>query len=605
MLYACGVIPVIWLALLLAPYVGGGLVGLVRNGGAALNHPFHIVWCEDSMKTVLIFLLLYGTGIGVYLSTDRNYRRREEHGSAKWGSPAAIRRKYADKVFFQNKILTQNTTIGLDGRKHRRNLNVLVIGGSGAGKSRFVAEPNVMQCNTSFVLLDPKGELLRDTGGLLEANGYVVRVIDLINMEKSHCYNPFVYLRNDNDIQRLVTNLFQNTTPKNSKGGQDPFWDQAAQMLLLALVFYLHYEAPPEEQNFAMVMEMIRAGDVMEDNPDYCSPLDELFDRLEIQNPEHIALKYYRSYHSGSAKTLKSIQITLIARLEKFNLNSLSKITQTDELELDTLGERKTAIFAVIPDNDSSFNFLIGILYTQMFQQLYFQADMVHGGRLPVHVHFVMDEFANVALPDEFDKLLATMRSREISVSIIIQNLAQLKALFEKQWESIVGNCDELIYLGGNEQSTHEYISKLLGKETLDTNTYGQSKGRNGSYSTNWQLAGRELLTPDEVRMLDNRYALVFIRGERPVMDFKYDILKHPNVKLTPDGGAQPYRHGEDRLSFASVTFNPDSHDKLPELQARKYNYVLLSEEELEERIDKWEENQHEKETKQPTGDTH
>ena len=349
-----------------------------------------------------------------------------------------------------------------------------------------------MNANTSFVCLDPKGELLRDTGNLLKSKGYEIKVIDLINMEKSHCYNPFVYLRNDNDIQRLVTNLFKNTTPKGSQS-QDPFWDQAAQMLLLALIFYLHYEAPEDEQNFPTVMEMIRAGEVHEDDEGFVSPLDELFDRLEMRNPEHIALKYYRNYHSGSGKTLKSIQITLVARLEKFNLESLAGITQTDEMELWSVGEKKTAVFAVIPDNDSSFNFLVGMLYTQLFQQLYYQADIVHGGRLPVHVHFVMDEFANVALPDEFDKLLATMRSREISVSIIIQNLAQLKALFEKQWESIVGNCDEFLYLGGNEQSTHEYVSKLLGKETIDTNTYGQSKGRNGSYSVNWQITGRDM----------------------------------------------------------------------------------------------------------------
>ena len=474
-LYACGVIPVVWLALLLAPYMGGGLVGLVRYGGAALDHPFHIVWCEDSLKTVLIFLLCYGLGIGVYLSTDRNYRRREEHGSAKWGDPRAINRKYADKELTANKILTQNVAIGLDGRRHRRNLNVLVVGGSGAGKTRFYAKPNIMNANTSLIVLDCKGEILRDTGGLLEANGYDIKVLDLINMEKSHCYNPFAYLRNDNDIQRLVTNLFKNTTPKGAQS-QDPFWDQAAQMLLLALVFYLHYEAPPEERNFSMVMEMIRAGEVREDDDTYQSPLDELFDRLEMRDPEHIALKYYRNYRSGSGKTLKSIQITLVSRLEKFNLESLAGMTQTDEMELWSLGEKKTAIFAVIPDNDSSFNFIVGLLYTQLFQQLYYQADVVHGGRLPVHVHFVMDEFANVALPDEFDKLLATMRSREISVSIIIQNLAQLKSLFEKQWESLVGNCDEFLYMGGNEQSTHEYVSKLLGKETIDTNTYASPK---------------------------------------------------------------------------------------------------------------------------------
>lgn len=586
-LYACGTIPVIWIALLLAPYVDGGLVALIRYGGAALNDPFHIVLCEDSMKAVLIFLTCYGLGIGIYLSTDRNYRRREEHGSAKWGVPRQVNQKYADKNITENKILTQNVAIGLDGRRHRRNLNILVCGGSGAGKTRFFAKPNIMNANTSFVCLDPKGELLRDTGNLLREKGYDIKVIDLINMEKSHCYNPFVYIRNDNDVQRLVTNLFKNTTPKGSQS-QDPFWDQAAQMLLLALVFYLHYEAPEDEQNFPMVMEMIRSGEVMEDNDEYRSPLDELFDRLEMREPDHIALKYYRNYRSGSGKTLKSIQITLVSRLEKFNLDSLASITQTDEMELWSLGEKRTAIFAVIPDNDSSFNFIVGLLYTQLFQQLYYQADVVHGGRLPIHVHFVMDEFANVALPDEFDKLLATMRSREISVSIIIQNLAQLKTLFEKQWESIVGNCDEFIYLGGNEQSTHEYVSKLLGKETIDTNTYGQSKGRNGSYSTNWQIAGRELLMPEEVRMLDNRYSLVFIRGERPVRDFKYDILKHPNVKLTTDGGAEAYRHGEDTCSVATVRFDKELLKQAAEKDTDdtvKHRFILLTEEELEDKF--------------------
>mgnify|MGYP003208311534 CR=1 FL=1 len=286
-------------------------------------------------------------------------------------------------------------------------------------------------------------------------------MLDLIDMEKSHCYNPFVYINSDDDIQRLTTNLFKNTTPKGSQT-QDPFWDQTAAMLLKALVCYLHYEAPPDEQNFSMVMEMIRAGDIKEDNEEYQSVLDELFERLEERNPEHIALKYYRAYYSGSAKTLKSIQISLVSRLEKFNLDSLAGITQCDEMDLGQIGEKKTAVFAVIPDNDSSFNFIVGMLYTQLFQQLYYQADSVHGGRLPVHVHFVMDEFANVALPDEFDKLLSTMRSREISVSIIVQNLAQLKALFEKQWESIVGNCDEFLYLGGNEQSTYEYVFNIL-----------------------------------------------------------------------------------------------------------------------------------------------
>lgn len=599
LLYCLGTIPVIWLALLIAPFMEDGLPGLIKNFGAAMSRPFYITLCGNSLKTILVLLLCYGLAIGIYLSTQRNYRRREEHGSAQWGSPVQVNRKYADKVPTRNKILTQNVSVGLDGRRHRRNLNTLVCGGSGAGKTRFFAKPNLCQANSSYVVLDPKGELLRDTGNLLSAKGYDIKVLDLINMEKSHCYNPFVYLRSDNDIQRLVTNLFKNTTPKGSQS-QDPFWDQAATMLLLALIFYLHYEAPPEEQNFPMVMEMIRAGEVREDDETYKSALDILFERLEMRNPEHIALKYYRSYHSGSGKTLKSIQITLISRLEKFNLESLASITQNDELELWSIGEKKTAVFAIIPDNDSSFSFLVGMLYTQLFQQLYYQADVIHGGRLPVHVHFLMDEFANVALPDEFDKLLSTMRSREISVSIIIQNLAQLKALFEKQWESIVGNCDEFLYLGGNEQSTHEYVSKLLGKETIDTNSYGQSKGRNGSYSTNWQLAGRELMTPDEVRMLDNRYALLFIRGERPVEDLKFDILKHPNIALTTDGGAEPYRHGEDSISIAALSIDEGLLKKAGAEPVGEDEYLFFCEEELEELLQKkMEEKQHEQENQE------
>ena len=580
-LYLCGIIPVVWLALLIAPYLSEGLPGLIANFGSVMNAPFNIQLCEDSARAVLILLLAYGVGLGIYISNDRNYRRREEHGSARWGIAHVVNRKYADKNWAHNKILTQNVSIGMDGRKHRRNLNVLVCGGSGAGKTRFYAKPNLMNADCSYVVLDPKGEMLRDCGEHLSKT-HDVKVIDLINMEKSHCYNPFVYLKTDNDIQRLVTNLFKNTTPKGSQS-QDPFWDQAASMLLLALVFYLHYEAPEDEQNFPMVMEMIRAGEVREDMEDFHSPLDELFDRLEMKNPDHIALKYYRNYRSGSAKTLKSIQITLVARLEKFNLESLAGITQTDEMDLWSIGEKKTVIFAVIPDNDSSFNFIVGMLYTQLFQQLYYQADQIHGGRLPVHVHFLMDEFANVALPDEFDKLLATMRSREISVSIIIQNMAQLKALFEKQWESIVGNCDEFLYLGGNEQSSHKYVSELLGKETIDTNTYGQSRGRNGSYSTNYQVSGRELMTPDEVRMLDNQYALLFIRGERPIRDFKYDILKHPNIRYTTDGGAPAYIHGEDTRSFATITFSPELIKQAAEMEVDDHNFVLFCEEELEE----------------------
>ncbi len=575
----------VWLGLLIAPAISGGLPEILENLSAVMSHPLQIKICEDSLKTVLIFLCAYGFGIGIYFATKRNYRRREEHGSAKWGAPGTVNKKYADKDKFQNKLLTQHVSIGLDGQRHRRNLNVLVVGGSGSGKTRFYAKPNIMNANTSFIILDCKGEILRSVGNLLK-DDYEIRILDLINMERSHCYNPFVYLRDDNDIQRLVTNLFKNTTPKGSQS-QDPFWDQAASMLLLALVFYLHYEAPEDEQNFPMVMEMIRAGEVHEEDDTYQSPLDELFERLEMRNPEHIALKYYRAYHSGSGKTLKSIQITLVSRLEKFNLSSLAGITQTDEMNLSSIGEKKTAVFALIPDNDSSFNFIVGMLYTQLFQQLYYQADVIHGGRLPVHVHFVMDEFANVALPDEFDKLLSTMRSREISVSIIIQNLAQLKALFEKQWESIVGNCDEFLYLGGNEQSTHKYVSELLGKETIDTNTYGRSDGMRGNFSTNWQISGRELLTSDEVRMLDNRYSILFIRGERPVMDDKYDILKHPNVALTADGSAKPYIHGGTENAVATVTLAGITANTPHEEPKTEAEYELYSDEEIEALISK------------------
>lgn len=577
-----GIIPVIWLALLVAPLVAGGLPEIFSGFTEAINNPLQVKWCEDSLKTVLIFLAAYGMGIGIYLSTRKNYRRREEHGSAKWGAAAAICKKYRDKRFTENKILTQNVRIGLDGRKHRRTLNTMVVGGSGAGKTRFFCKPNAMNANTSFVVLDPKGEIIRDTGHLLKEKGYEVRVLDLLNMEKSFCYNPFVYLQNDNDVQKLVTNLFKSTTPKGSQTN-DPFWDTAASMLLLALVFYLHYEAPEDEQNFPMIMEMLRAGDVREDNDEYQSPLDELFERLEMRNPDHIAVKYYKDYHSGSAKTLKSIQITLAARLEKFNLSSLAALTATDELDLPSLGEKRVALFALIPDNDVSFNFIISLLYTQLFQQLFYLADHKYGGSLPVPVHFLMDEFANVSLPDDFDKILSVMRSRNVSVSIILQNIAQLKALFEKQWESIMGNCDEFLYLGGNETSTHKLISEsYLGKQTLDMNTYGKSSGRSGNYSTNYQLTGRELMTPDEVRMLDNRYALLFIRGERPVMDFKYDILKHPNLKLTTDGGAPPYNHGSTDNAVGAIALETLLLSDIPEPAALETDYELLSDEEVE-----------------------
>lgn len=557
---------------------------MIQRFPEALEHPFKIKFCRESIRCVFVLVFSYIVGIGVYISTKRTYRKGEEHGSAKWGDVREIKRKYSEKKFEENKIMTRHIGISYNSHKHMRNLLTVVVGGAGAGKTRFFCKPNLMQANTSFVVLDPKGENLRDVGNLLRAKGYVVRVLDLINMDRSDCYNPLVYLKDDNDVQRLVTNLFKATTPKGSQA-QDPFWDTAASMLLLALIFYLKYEAPEEEQNFAMVMELLRAGEVNEENDSYQSPLDELFERLEMREPDHIAVKYYKDYHSGSAKTLKSIQITLAARLEKFNLSSMAALTVTDDLNLSTLGEEKTALFAVIPDNDTSYNFLVSILYTQLFQQLFYLADYKYGGSLPVPVHFLMDEFSNVSLPDDFSKILAVMRSRGVSVSIVLQNIAALKALFEKEWEAILGNCDEFLYLGGNEQSTHKYVSELLGKETIDTNTYAKSTGRSGNYSTNYQITGRELMTPDEVRMLDNRYALLFIRGERPIMDEKYDIMKHPDIALTTDGKGKAYRHGEITQAVATVGFseNHEMDEAVKEMSEALEECRLFSEEELEE----------------------
>lgn len=569
--YFVGAVFIAWLSVLVAPCIHEGLFDAIIYLNEAMNSPFSFELCQDTLKCILISESIYSFSYLAYYYNRKNYRRNEEYGSAKWANNKAVNKKYTEKDYSSNKILSQNVRIGLDGRRHRRNLNTLVIGGSGAGKTRFFGKPNLMQCNTSFVVLDPKGEQLRDVGNLLEKEGYVIKVVDLINMNRSHCYNPFRYIKDDKDVLKLITNLIRNTTPKGSQTN-DPFWEKSETALLEALCLYLLHEAPEEEQNFTMVMEMIAAAEVKEDDEEYQSPLDELFERLEIRNPNSLALKQYKIYKQAAGKTAKSILISVGVRLSAFNLESIASLTATDELELDLVGERKTAIFAVIPDNDSTFNFLIGMLYAQLFQMLYYQADIVHGGALPVPVHFLMDEFANVALPDEFDKLLSTMRSRLIFVSIIIQNLAQIKGLYKDSWESIVGNCDTLYYLGGNEQSTHKFMSEYLGKETLDTNTYGKSSGRSGNYSTNYQQAGRELLTPDEVRLLDNDYGLLFIRGERPVFDKKYDILKHPRINETTDGNAKPYLHGKIKYSI----------DDWQNILLSDREYELLSDEDMD-----------------------
>ena len=535
-----------------------------------LNQPFQIHFTEYTVKCLFLCTLLYGMGIGIFYANQKNYRRGEEHGSAKWGDVGKLCKKYRDMPYSQNILLTQNFRIGLNCYKHRRNLNILVIGGSGAGKSRTFAIPNIMQCNCSMVITDPKAELLRKTGGLLKKKGYEVRVFDLIHPDTSFCYNPFQYVQDDKDVLRLINNLIKNTTPKGSQSS-DPFWEKSETALLQALMMYLLHEAPPEEQNFPMIMEMLASAQVKEEDEDYESPLDILFERLEMRDPESIAVKQYHIYKQAAGKTAKSILISVGVRLAAFNLKQIADLTCTDELDLASIGEKKVALFCCIPDADTSLNYLVGMIYSQLFQTLYYVADRLHGGKLPIPVHCIMDEWANVALPDDFDKILATMRSRSISCSIIVQNMSQIKALFKDSHESLVGNCDELLYLGGNEKETHKYLSELLGKETIDTNTYGQTKGKSGSYSTNFQQSGRELLMPDEVRLLDNDYALLFVRGEHAVMDRKYDLLKHPNIKDTEDGGSKPYDYAQ----------APLAHD-VPALDETRYeDYELFSGEDI------------------------
>ena len=564
---------VIWLALMVAGCYEENikLFELLDRLTVAMNNPTHITLNEYSLKAVLIFLFLYAMGIGVYFSSRENRRPGEEHGSARWGNVKSVVRRYMDKDSYKNIILSQNMRLGLNAKKHRRNLNVLVVGGSGAGKTRFYAKPNLMQCNTSFIVADPKGEMLRSIAPLLIENGYDIKVFNLIEPENSDGYNPFVYIRKDEDVIKLISNLIQNTTPKNAQQN-DPFWEKSEIALDSALMLYLLHEAPPEEQTFEMLMFLIENAATVEDEDEsgYQSPVDILFQGLEDEKPEHIAVRQYKIFKQASGKTAKSILISAAVRLAAFNLPEIAKMTSYDNLDIGTLGERKQAIFCVIPDNDNSFNYLVGMLYTQAFQALYFNADNNHGGELPIPVHIVMDEFANVALPDNFERILATMRSRRISVSIIIQNMAQLKALFKDSWENITGNCDTLLYLGGNEQSTHEYISKMLGKETIDTRTRGITKGQHGSSNTNYQNAGRELLTLDEVRLLDNSNALIFIRGERPLIDKKFDILSHPNIAKTADGKAVPYKHSKSEKYLRndlSFTINEDlSNIKLLEV---------------------------------------
>ena len=556
--WAAFTLPIVWLAVLMASCYEPGMTifTLMDAFSAATKNPFSLHWTPYTMKFIGIFLLLYGGAILFYYTGQKNTRPGEEHGSASWGSVRELDKKYRDKDAGKNVILTQHLQMSMNGKLHRRNLLQIIVGGSGSGKTRFLAKPNLMLANASFIVTDPKGEMLRAVGNLFLEEGYVLRVFDLIDPSKSDCYNPFCYIRKDADVFKLIDNFIKNTTPKGAKAN-DPFWEKSETALDAALMLYLLHEAPVEDQNMETILYMIENGGAKEEDDDYQSPLDLLFEALEEEQPDHIAVRQYHIFKQAAGKTAKSILVSAAVRLASFTLPEIQRITASDDMELGKLGERKQAIFCIIPDsNDASLNFLVGMLYTQAFQELYYQADKIHQGALPVPVRLMFDEFANVALPDGYARLQATMRSRNIMSTIILQNISQLKALFKDDWEGIIGNADSFIYLGGNEQSTHKYISQLLGKETIDTRTSSQSKGRNGSFSQNFQQTGRELMTPDEVRRLDNKNAIVLIRGEKPVIDEKYDILKHPNIHRTEDGGAPPYLHtplrafAADDLSF-------------------------------------------------------
>ena len=536
--YLIGTIPVVWLALLLAQSLGGGLPELLRNLTSALEQPTNIIWTDKSLPTILICFAAYGMAVLLYRTNQGRTRDGEEHGSAAWATPASVNAQFAQKDSIP---LTQHVRLGLDTHKHRRSLNVLVIGGSGAAKTRSFVLPNILTANTNYVITDPKSEVLLATGGYLKEQGYDVRVLNLVNLEQSDGYNPFRYLRDEKDVLKLVNNLIQSTTPKGSHES-DPFWTKAETALLQAIILMLFQEAPEYEQNFSMVMRVLEYAEVREEDEGHVSPLDLLFESIERRKPDSVAVRQYKVFKLAAGKTAKSILVSTAVRLAPFNLPQIQAMTDHDDMDLYTLGEKKVALYAVIPDNDNTFNFLVSLLYAQACQALYCSADQIHHGPLPRHVRFVLDGFAAMPLPG-FTRELATMRSRSISASVIIQNMAQIKELYKDSWETIPGNCDTILYLGGNESSTHKYVSEMLGKATIDTKTHGQTKGKSGSYSTNFQMSGRELLTPDEVRKLDNRYALLFIRGASPVMDEKYDLMHHPAISHSSLGGAAPYIH--------------------------------------------------------------
>ena len=521
-----------------------------------LRRPSLLRWTPYTVKCIVIVLLLCAFAVLLYRSDREKRRTGGEYGTAKWEAAETMNQKYADKDG-PNVILTQHVSIGMDGYKHQRNLNVLVVGGSGSGKTRYFCKPGLMDANCSYLVVNPKGEMLRSTGHFLKSQGYDIKVFDLIHPRQSDGYNPFRYIREEPDVLKLMDNLVKNTTPPKG-ASNDPFWEKAEIALDSALMLYLLNEAPKEEQTFEMLMFMLECARVMEEDDQYPTPLDLLFQSLEEREPTHVAVREYKVYKQAAGKTAKSILVTASVRLAAFIFPQYTNIMQRDEMDFGSLGERKRAIFCITPVNDGSMNYLVSMLFTQCFQELYLRADERYDGRLPVPVRVIQDEWANVPQPDSYPKVLATCRSYNIGIDIIVQNIQSIKARYRDEYQSIIGNCDTLLFLGGgNEPESLEFMSKLLGKETISIRTRGQTRGRGGSSSINDQLTGRELMTPDEIRRMPTRDALLLIRGESPVRDRKYNIKKHLNYRYTQDGGAKPYIHNPPPVTDYALTDLP------------------------------------------------
>ena len=528
---------VLWLAAIAAyAYEDGmNLFQWMGRFSQVLERPFSIGWTPYTLKCMLGSLLLYGCGIALYYSSRENRRPGEEYGSAKWGNPKELNRKYMDHQHKDaNIILTQRVRLGMDGYITQRNMNVLVVGGSGSGKTRFFCKPNIYSANCSYLITDPKGELLRAAGALLAAQGYEVRVFNLIDPSQSDGYNPFSYIHSEKDVLTLIDNLIKNTTPRNASSN-DPFWERGEIALDSALMLYLVSEAPSEEQNFETLIYMMNFADVKEEDEQYRSPLDMLFRALEEEQPNHVAVKQYAIFKQAAGKTAKSILISCGARLAPFDIQEVRDITAYDELQLDTLGDRKTALFLIMSDTDSTFNFLISMIYTQLFNLLCEKADDVYGGRLPVHVRCLIDEAANIGQIPNLEKLVATIRSREISACLVLQAQSQLKAIYKDNCDTIIGNMDSRIFLGGSEPTTLKELNQALGKETIDTYNTGENRGRETSHSLNYQKLGKDLASVDELEVLDGSKCILRLRGVRPFMSDKYDLTQHPNYKYTAD----------------------------------------------------------------------